>query len=61
MRNAQIRLTIPLEGGEALLFDASSDTIALGKLKVVGLPLESVYHLFVTHRHFDHMRGFAPC
>ena len=43
-----------------MLFDASSGTIVLRQLKAVGIPLESVRHLFVSHRHFDQAGGLAP-
>ena len=57
---AQTSLAVPLEGGEAMLFDASSGTILLRQLKAAGIPLEDVRHLFVSHRHFDHAGGLAP-
>lgn len=57
---AQTSLAIPLSGGELMLIDASSGTILLRQLEAAGIPLESVRHLFVTHRHFDHVGGLAP-
>jgi ribonuclease Z len=57
---AQASLAVPLAGGEAMLFDASSGTVLLRQLDAAGVPLESVRHLFVTHRHFDHVGGLAP-
>ncbi len=57
---AQASLAVPLAAGEAMLFDASSGTVLLGQLDAAGIPLESVRHLFVTHRHFDHVGGLAP-
>jgi ribonuclease Z len=57
---AQTSLAVPLEGGDAMLFDASSGTILLRQLKAAGIPLEDVRHLFVSHRHFDHTGGLAP-
>ncbi len=57
---AQSSLALPLANGEAMLIDASSGTILLGRLEDCGIPLESVRHLFVSHRHFDHVGGLAP-
>jgi len=57
---AQAGLAVPLAGGEAMLIDASSGTIVLRQLRAAGIPLETVRHLFITHRHFDHVGGFAP-
>ena len=45
---------------EAILFDASSGTTVLRRLQTAGIPLERIHHLFVTHRHFDHVGGLAP-
>jgi ribonuclease Z len=57
---AQTSLAVPLSGGETMLIDASSGTVVLGRLAAAGIPLESVRHLFVSHRHFDHIGGLAP-
>jgi ribonuclease Z len=57
---AQTSLAVPLSGDETMLFDASSGTILLRQLKAAGIPLESVRHLFISHRHFDHAGGLAP-
>ena len=57
---AQTSLAMPLPGDEAMLIDASSGTVLLGRLEACGIPLESVRHLFVSHRHFDHVGGLAP-
>jgi ribonuclease Z len=57
---AQSGLALPLSGGETMLIDTSSGTVLLGRLEAVGIPLESVRHLFLSHRHFDHVGGFAP-
>ena len=57
---AQSSLTLPLSGDETMLFDASSGTVLLGRLESAGIPLESVRHLFLSHRHFDHVGGLAP-
>jgi glyoxylase-like metal-dependent hydrolase (beta-lactamase superfamily II) len=57
---AQASIAVPLAGDEAMLIDASSGTVLLRQLKYAGIPLESVRHLFVTHRHFDHAGGLAP-
>jgi len=57
---AQTSLAIPLSCGEVMLIDASSGTILLRQLRSASIPLDSVRHLFVTHRHFDHAGGLAP-
>jgi ribonuclease BN (tRNA processing enzyme) len=56
----QTSLAVPLSGDEAMLIDASSGTVILRQLDAAGIPLGSVRHLFVTHRHFDHSGGLAP-
>ncbi len=57
---AQASLALPLSGEETMLIDASSGTVLLGRLGAAGIPLESVRHLFLSHRHFDHVGGVAP-
>jgi ribonuclease Z len=57
---AQSSLALPLPGDETMLIDASSGTVLLGRLAAAGIPLENVRHLFLSHRHFDHVGGFAP-
>jgi ribonuclease BN (tRNA processing enzyme) len=57
---AQSSLALPLSGEETMLIDASSGTVLLGRLEAAGILLESVRHLFFSHRHFDHVGGFAP-
>src|ERR671910_1783856 len=57
---AQSSLALRLSGDETMLIDASSGTVLLGRLDAAGIPLESVRHLFLSHRHFDHVGGFAP-
>jgi ribonuclease BN (tRNA processing enzyme) len=57
---AQTSLAVPLERDETMLFDASSGTVLLRQLETAGIPLESVRHLFFSHRHFDHAGGLAP-
>jgi len=57
---AQTSLALRLPGEETVLFDASSGTILLGRLRAAGIPIEEVRHLFVSHRHFDHAGGLAP-
>lgn len=57
---AQACLAVPLAGDETMLIDASGGTVLLGQLDAAGIPLESIRHLFVTHRHFDHIGGLAP-
>jgi ribonuclease BN (tRNA processing enzyme) len=57
---AQTSLAVPISRDEAMLFDASSGTVLLRQLKAAGIPLESVRHVFISHRHFDHAGGLAP-
>jgi ribonuclease BN (tRNA processing enzyme) len=57
---AQTSLALPLSGDETMLIDACSGTQVLGRLAEARIPLESVRHLFVSHRHFDHVGGVAP-
>ena len=57
---AQTVLAVPLTGGETMLLDASSGTIVLRQLRDAGIALESVRHLFISHRHFDHIGGLPP-
>ena len=57
---AQSSLALPLSGEETMLIDTSSGTVLLGRLEAAGVPLENVRHLFLSHRHFDHVGGFAP-
>jgi ribonuclease Z len=57
---AQSCLAIPLAEDETILFDVSSGTDILRQLTAAGIMPESVRHLFVTHRHFDHVGGLAP-
>jgi ribonuclease BN (tRNA processing enzyme) len=57
---AQTSVAVPLASDETMLIDASSGTVLLGRLEAAGIPLESVRHVFVSHRHFDHVGGLAP-
>ena len=57
---AQTSFAVQLPDDETVLFDASSGTILLGRLRDAGIPIEKVSHLFVSHRHFDHAGGLAP-
>lgn len=57
---AQTALAMPLAGGETLLIDTSSGSILLRQLRDAGIALESVRHVFISHRHFDHAGGLAP-
>jgi ribonuclease Z len=57
---AQTSLAVPLPGGETMLVDTSSGTVLLARLEAAGIPLESVRHVFISHRHFDHVGGLAP-
>jgi len=53
-----IAMRLPDE--ETIHFDVSSGTTLLGRLHSAGIPLEGIRHLFVSHRHFDHVGGLAP-
>jgi len=57
---AQTSLALPLPADETMLIDASSGTVLLNRLEAAGIPPESVRHLFLGHRHFDHVGGLAP-
>jgi ribonuclease Z len=57
---AQTSIALRLPGDETILFDVSSGTLVLGRLRSAGIPLEGISHLFVSHRHFDHVGGLAP-
>ena len=57
---AQSCLAVSLAGDETMLVDTSSGTVLLRQLEAAGIPLQRVRHLFVTHRHFDHVGGLAP-
>ncbi len=57
---AQSSLALPLPNEETMLIDASSGTVLLGRLEAAGISPESVRHLFLSHRHFDHVGGVAP-
>jgi ribonuclease Z len=56
----QTCLALPLGSGNVALLDTGSGTNTLAALAGSGVPLESVRHVFVTHRHFDHAGGLAP-
>ncbi len=57
---AQTSVAVPLAGGETMLIDASSGTVLLARLEAAGIPLESVRHVLISHRHFDHVGGLPP-
>ena len=57
---AQSCLAVPLAREYTMLVDVSGGTVVLRQLEASGIPLGSVRHLFVTHRHFDHVGGLAP-
>jgi glyoxylase-like metal-dependent hydrolase (beta-lactamase superfamily II) len=57
----QASLAVPLSDDETMLIDASSGTVLLGRLEAAGIPLGSVRHLFLSHRHFDHVGGLLLC
>ncbi|CAN5910206.1 hypothetical protein BH23ACT11_BH23ACT11_12710 [soil metagenome] len=62
---AQTSLAVPLGGktpgnDDVLLIDTSSGTVLLRQLADAGIPVNSIRHLFLTHRHFDHLGGLAP-
>ena len=57
---AQTSLAVALAGGETLLVDTSGGTVLLRQLQQVGVALERVRHIVISHRHFDHAGGLAP-
>jgi ribonuclease BN (tRNA processing enzyme) len=57
---AQASLAIHLAGGETMLLDTSSGTVLLQRLRAAGIALDSIRHVFVSHRHFDHAGGLPP-
>ena len=57
---AQTSMAVPLAADETMLIDASSGTVLLTRLEAAGVPLESVRHVFISHRHFDHVGGLPP-
>lgn len=57
---AQAALAVPLANAETLLIDTSSGTVLLRQLRRAGIALESIRHVVVSHRHFDHAGGLAP-
>jgi ribonuclease BN (tRNA processing enzyme) len=57
---AQTSLALPQTDGTTILFDTSSGTILLRQLRAAGIGLASIRHVFVSHRHFDHVGGLAP-
>jgi ribonuclease Z len=57
---AQASLAVHLAGGETMLLDTSSGTVLLQRLRAAGIALDSIRHVFVSHRHFDHAGGLAP-
>lgn len=56
----QTSLAIRLPGGETILLDVASGTDILRQVGAAGIPLQSIRHLFISHRHFDHAGGLAP-
>jgi ribonuclease Z len=57
---AQTSLALPQADGTTVLFDTSSGTILLRQLRAAGIGLASIRHVFISHRHFDHVGGLAP-
>jgi ribonuclease Z len=57
---AQTSLALPQADGTTILFDTSSGTILLRQLRAAGIGLASIRHVFISHRHFDHVGGLAP-
>ena len=56
----QTCLALRLALGDVALLDTGSGTSTLAALSRSRLSLESIRHLFITHRHFDHAGGLAP-
>jgi ribonuclease BN (tRNA processing enzyme) len=57
---AQASLAVHLAGDETMLLDTSSGTVLLQRLRAAGIAQDSIRHVFVSHRHFDHAGGLAP-
>jgi ribonuclease Z len=57
---AQTSLALPQADGTTILFDTSSGTILLRQLRAAGIGLPGIRHIFISHRHFDHVGGLAP-
>jgi ribonuclease BN (tRNA processing enzyme) len=57
---AQTCLAVPAAAGETMLIDVSGGIDVLRRLTAAGFPLDSVHHLLISHRHFDHAGGLAP-
>lgn len=57
---AQTSLALPQPDGTTVLVDTSSGTILLRQLRAAGIGLAKIRHVFVSHRHFDHVGGLAP-
>lgn len=45
------------EGEEAFLVDGGGGSQILSRLDEVGISLDQIRNIFVTHRHFDHLLG----
>ena len=60
LRALGARVTVLTANGEALLIDAGmkgSSPLILGGLQAMGLSLDAVKALVITHRHPDHAAG----
>jgi len=57
---AQTSLALPQPDGTTVLVDTSSGTILLRQLRAAGISLAKIRHVFISHRHFDHVGGLAP-
>ena len=60
LRALGARVTVLTAGGEAMLIDAGmrgSSALILGGLDAMGLSLDAVKTLVITHRHPDHAAG----
>ena len=60
LRALGARVTVLTAGGQAMLIDAGmrgSSPLILGGLEAMGLSLDAVKTLVITHRHPDHAAG----
>lgn len=49
---------VNLSNGQQLIFDAGTGIIGLGQKELKAQKTNTVYHIFFTHFHYDHIQGF---
>ena len=49
--------TISSENGEVMLVDGGGGNELLRRLKRVGIKWQDIHHIFITHKHIDHILG----